>query len=899
MRKSLFHTLPFSIVLTLLFCTATAQNGTIKGKVDGRQGRLPLATVNLGNKTLLTDSSGGFSFSLSAGEYHLIVTHTGYKKIEQKVVVEVGNTQVIEFIMVPTENLGDVVVLGSRSAIQRSNLNTAVPVDVFTFNQLAQSGQTSLTQMLNFVAPSVNASRQLINEPVTLRGLNPDQVLILLNNTRYHNLAWIHPGIRGILGRGSVANDLNSIPFAAIEKIEILRDGASAQYGSDAVAGVINIKLKEFTGKTSVNFHLGQYYKGDGENMNFAISRSIALSKRGFLNFALDMRFGNSTYRGGEYTGTAYIHLPLNAPYEDSVRIKAQDDSIIRARNFNRDSVSNAGSSKVASYGILVNGSYRIGGKTELSWTAGLNNRTNVFQAGYGLPKNTNTVNTVLYPDGFRARMRPVQWNINGIFGAKGETKSKVRWQHNTAYGENTAHYYSENTNNASQFALGKNAPTAFYTGTFVYQQLTNNINFSKDFAKENGVAKLFNLGFGAEMRLENYEIRAGEEASWQNYDPTGRIHGGAQNSLVISPDNALNKNRTVVGTYVDVETEPNDHLLINMAGRYEYYSDFGGNLAGKMAARYRFSDKFSLRGSVGNGYRAPSLQQRYLGFNGTTITNVNGALILGRSGVFNNQSEVAKAFGIDPLNAEKSMNLSGGFTAKFLPNIQLTLDAYWIEVRNRVILSGRLDKETFPYLRQIFDKYEVDQVQFFTNAINTKTKGIDIVVNGKWDFKKSRLAIMFSANFNQTRVFGDIKTSKVFSSDSISKVSLFPLEDRIKVERGQPRDKIILSLNYKTGKFGFELRNTRFGETAIVFVDKVSTRYEFFSPRILTDISINYSLKAGLTLTAGVNNILDVYPDRLKNPKNTGQGMYIYAQEASPFGFNGGYYYMSMAFSW
>src|SRR5664279_1529193 len=263
MKKSWSQIVNLSTVFTVLSFFAAAQNGIVKGTVKGSENVLPAATVSLGNKTILTDNSGEFYFSIQPGNYTLIITYTGYKKIVQRVNVFAANTQIFAFSMTPNDQLGEVVVLGSRSLTQRSNLNTPVPVDVFSASKLVQTGQQGLIQMLNYLVPSLNANPQVLIEPVTLRGLDPDHVLILVNGIRYHNTARLNNGTPNTnLGRGSVVNDLNSIPFSAIEKVEILRDGASAQYGSDAVAGVINIRLKESTGKTSIQLHTGQFYSG-------------------------------------------------------------------------------------------------------------------------------------------------------------------------------------------------------------------------------------------------------------------------------------------------------------------------------------------------------------------------------------------------------------------------------------------------------------------------------------------------------------------------------------------------------------------------------------------------------------------------------------------------------------
>ncbi len=897
MKKHWLHTILIIFLLSGVRFYGYAQTGTIKGKVQGREGALQVATVSAENITVLTDKNGEFSLTLKPGIYTLIITHISYKKIIQKIKIETNDTQSFDFILTPLDYIEEAVVLGSRSVIQRIRLNTTVPVDIFSSNNLVQTGHTNLTQIIGFVAPSFNASRQLVNEPVTFRGLDPDQVLIMVNGTRYHNMAYLNDGrVRGTLGRGSVANDLNSIPFSAIEKIEVLRDGASAQYGSDAIAGVINIHLKKSTGKTSVLLHTGQFYSGDGENISlginrgFPIGKSLADGRQGFLNFSADFRYRNPTSRGGEYKGTVYINNP------------PLDDSIIQARNFSRIKVSNAGTTKLSSMGILINGGYHIGDKTEMFWTAVFNSRKNIFTGSYIFFKNPRQVNTDLYPDGFKPLSKQNILDISTIAGIKGETKNKWHWEYNSAYGSNDGKYYSENTNNASQyFTLGKNAPTKFYTGTLNFQQLTNNISFAKDFSTKIGGIKLFNIALGGEWRLENYQIKAGEEAAWQNFDSIlQRKQGGSQNGLIFRPENVANENRSVVGSYVDVESEFATNLLIDLAGRYEYYDDFGVNVAGKIAARYKFSDKFSLRSSLSKGFRAPSLQQKYYSNTSKGSVISGGGLVPVISGIFCNNSVIANAFGIPSLQPEKSVNLSGGFTSRLDKHMNLTVDAYWIQIRNRVVLSGRFDKNN-PDVKRILQNYpDIDQVQFITNAINTKTRGIDIVMNGDWNIRKAVLGIMLAANFTRTNIFGPVQLADSLKNNTQNTNTLFNIEEKEKLERGQPGSKIILSTTLSKGKFEFVFRNTRFGNTAstTVFTNPSDTLYEFFSPKILSDISVNYTLKSWLTITAGANNVFNVYPDRLKNYRNTGEGIFVYSQEASPFGYNGGYYFVSMAFN-
>jgi len=888
------------------FCSAAsfAQNGIINGVVKDEETVLQSATISIANKTILTNSSGEFSIKIKPGTYTFVVTHAGYKKLEQTIILNPGETKSFQFNMIRDDQMDEVrvVSLGSRSFIQRSNLNTAVPIDRISSKELKQTGQPSLIQMLNFTAPSFNTSRQNLSDPVTLRGLSPDHLLILINGTRYHSLALINPGaIKGTLGRGSVSNDVNSIPFSAIEKIEILRDGASAQYGSDAIAGVMNVELKKTTGKTFINLQLGQQYKGDGENIVFGINRGIRLNKKGFLNFSGDFQYRGPTYRGGIFNGTVYNNYPSGATHADSVRIKIKDEDSIRQRGFNRKTpVSNDGSIELTSSGFLVNGGYSINSKIELFWTGTANYRHPVYPGAYRFPKMSKQVNAVLYPDGFKPTNIFDTWDLTGIAGARGKTKKEWNWEWNSIYGKNSGQYYFKTTNNASQFEMGVNAPTDFYGGTTVFKQQTNTISFAKDLAKKINGVKTFNIGFGGEYRFENFETRQGEQAAWDNYDSTLSKQPGAQPSPGITPLDVVNENRRVAGMYTELETDISDRFLINIAGRFENYSDFGNNLAGKLAMRFKFSSAFSMRGSISNGYHAPALQQIYYNSISSSFKNTGGGLVQIAVGTFRNNSDVVKAFGVKPLQPEKSVNLSSGFTSTISTHINLTIDAYWIQIKNRIVLSGRFDRSD-PEVNRILQNHpDIDQVQFITNAINTRTRGIDMIMNGNWKIHKANLGFMLAANFNRTNIFGPIQIADSLETNTTNANILFNVEEKEKIEHGQPGSKIILSTSFSKGKFGFIFRNTRFGNTSTttLFVNPSDTLYESLSSKILTDISIDYSPKSWLTITVGANNVFNVYPDRLKNYRNTNEGILIYGNEAMPFGYNGGYYFLNMIFN-
>ena len=889
------------IVFAVLLHTtlAVAQEGIIKGKVTNGNENIHAATVSLGNNSTLTDVNGEFSFIVKAGKYTLTITHAGYNTLQEHVSVLPGTEQKLFYSLNSAIQLGEVVILGSRF-VERNNLNTAVPVDVFSADRLRETGQVSLTQMLNFLAPSFTASREVLNEPATLRGLDPQHVLILIDGIRYHPMAWMFSGgLKGQLGKGSVGNDLNSIPFPAVEKIEVLRDGAAAQYGSDAIGGVINIVLKKNAG-TSFQTQFGEFYKGDGAKFTAGLYHGFLFKKKnqengqhGFMNISGYYRSQAATFRGGTYEGLIYLTYPTNANHDDSLRIKQQDDQLVSTRGFNRNAVAdNAGNTGIMSGGFVMNSAVPLNSRVELFATTIVNSRKLNRAVFFRLPRDSSRINYILYPDGVQPRGRSNTVDVSAIAGIKGKTGKELSWEIISNYGINSVKGFSTNSYNVTQtFILGKNAQTSFNTGTDVFEQLTTDINLSKQLLQKTNQPMLLNIGWGGEWRIENYQTKLGEEAWWKNYDT-------ANFPLVNEPgkENILNKSRNVLGAYVELESEFKNSLFFNIAGRYEYYSDFGGNLAGKIAARYKLFAKLLLRASVNNGFRAPSLQQRYA----TSVTeglNTRRETIVG--GTFPNTHEVTRALNIAQLTAERSINISGGVTSAITKNISLTVDAYWLQIKNRIVLSGNFVRRPGNTLDSILDLYPnlqaVNQVAFFSNAINTKTKGIDIVLDGYWANKKESLGIKLAANFNSNRLYGPVKTSDKLSTIAGSSATLFNSEDSTRIERGQPGSKIILFITYKKSKTKLTICNTRFGKTTIT---PLGLPKETFPSKIITDVSVTYLLKPWLTCTVGANNIANVYPGRLKNHENTFQGGWIYSPEASPFGFNGGYYYLGIVAS-
>lgn len=906
-------------VWVFLLCSmgAYAQTATLKGTVKSAEEALSGATVAAGSKATTTGGDGAFTISLKPGTYNVTISFVGYKTITKSVTLKEGETASMDVVMEQGASISEVVVLGSRSRTVRSNTLTPVPVDVFSVAELSMTGNVEPTQMINLIAPSFNSSRQTIADgtdhidPATLRGLGPDQVLLLMNGKRRHNTALIN--INGTIGRGAVGTDMNSIPTAAIDRLEILRDGASSQYGSDAIAGVINVVLRKGKG-TSFTAQLGQHYEGDGEVAQFGVYQGFNLGKKGgHISFAGDLRHRGGTNRVGTYTGPVFVNWNVS-------RITGETDAAYIARrqalyNRDRDSINKynfslednmlLGNSQVLNGGLMMNGAVPLKGNGEFYFSGGMNYRNGQAAGFYRYPFQTSQNIPELYPLGFLPQIHSNIWDKNIIAGVKFKTKSEWNMDISNTFGGNSFNFNVKNSLNASQFALGARAQTEFDAGKIAFNQNTFNFDVSKDLSKQMNLQS-FNLAMGAEWRTDMYQIVAGEEASWRNYDPQSGKVGGAQVFPGYQPSNEVDANRTVLGAYLDIESDLSDRFMFNIAGRFENYSDFGSNFAGKLAMRYKVTNALSLRGALSNGFRAPNIHQFYFSSVSTQFVNIGGNLTPRQVGTFRNNSTVAKAFGIPELQAERSQNASFGITLKPNAVFSLTVDAYFIRINDRIVYTSQFNRAN-AVVNTILTPYpDVNAAQFFTNAINTETKGLDVVGSFKPKINKGTLEFTLAGNFNQTLVVGNIKGTPVIPPDQFGNV-LFSRLERSRIEVAQPRSKITLGSNYKVGNYGFYLRFTRFGEVQVW--DPNPALDERYTPKMVTDFSIARKLGKNITVVLGANNIFDVYPDQIQVrnfpvPNSVGPFLdnssfnrFVYSRGATQFGFNGGYYYLN--FNW
>lgn len=842
------------ILITCCFLSISAFSQSIRGRIndEANGSALPGVTILVVGKQTgtTTDASGNFSLQLASGRYTLRFSSLGYDTVEKSVTV--GDNSSIEVIMKPTQtNLTEVVVVGSRN-INRSVTDSPAPIDVIDVRQVtAKTGQLDVNQLLQFVAPSFNSNRQTGSDgadhvdPASLRGLGPDQTLVLINGKRQHQSALVT--LFGTRGRGNTGTDLNTIPAAAIERIEILRDGAAAQYGSDAIAGVINIVLKSTTNQFIANVNYGAYQakyrfdnqKFDGGNLNVNANYGWRIGKNGFLNLTGD-------YNQREHTNRA------NTPGIDST---------LQRRQY--------GDSRIKNTSLYANSQIPVSTNTTIYAFGGINFRKGDAYAWTRTADSPRNIPSI-YPDGFDPIITSTI--TDGTFAA-GVRTILGSWNVDLGniFGSNRFDYGVKNTLNTS---MGATSPREFKAGGFQLQQNVTGLHFTRFF--KNTLQGL-NVAFGSEFRYENYQIFAGEEASYKAYDISKAA--GAQGFPGFQPSNALNKSRTNLGIYIDTEAELTKAFMVGAAARYENYSDFGSTLNGKLSSRLKISPAFMLRGTLSTGFRAPSLAQKY--FN-STITNFVGGQPI-QVQIAQNGSTITQALGVPNLKQETSVNASLGFTSELGSGFSLTVDGYFVRIKDRVVLTGQFSDE-LPEISDDLKQLRVSQVQFFTNAISTRTRGIDIVLAHRTQLGQGRLNTSLGVNFNS------LDTTSVNTNEKLKpyKDLYFDLREYYFVRASAPPSKINLTLDYSVNKWAFLLRFVRFGEVKLANWNYDPTDLDIYRPKVTTDFSISYRFTPQVGLSIGGSNIFSVYPDMHRADLTESGG----AWDPVQMGSNGAYWF-------
>lgn len=891
----------YPLLMALLFSTSflMAQN-SISGVVKDDSG-MPLIGVNIVEKGTtngtVTDFDGQYTISVTNGAI-LIYSYIGYTTKEQNTT---GRTT-IDVILDEGLQLDEVLLVGSRSP-KRTATDTAVPVDVIDVSEVAtQSGRIEVNELLQFAAPSFNANKQSGSDgadhidPASLRGLGPDQTLVLINGKRRHQSSLIN--IFGTRGRGNTGTDLNAIPASAIKRIEILRDGAAAQYGSDAIAGVINIVLKDNTDGVTGFVSYGAY------NTNTDVDTSDFLDDDyGVWNtdgFRLDTeKDGNAIGKDKNFDGgsiKAGINYGLAIGEKGYVNFTTEYISKNKTLRPAFDFRKGFGEAAIDGFNLMVNASLPLSETSEFYVFGGRNFRdTDAF----AFTRNGGArVIPSLYPNGFTPRITSNIIDNSISAGFRTELNTGWKLDISNTYGQNNFHYFIKGTLNAS---LGESSPTDFDAGGHSLSQNTLNLDFSKYY---DSVLEGMNLAFGAEYRTENFIIFAGEEGSWGTYaangllitDPStqtqpidpisGNVRpGGSQGFPGYGPANEVDRSRSNLSLYADGEFDLTETFLVSAAARFENYSDFGSTLNGKIAARLKATENVNLRGSVSSGFRAPSLAQIYYNLR---FTNFVGGEAL-ESLLSPNNSPVTASFGIDQLKEEKAFNAGLGFTANF-GNFTASVDGYFIDVKDRIVLTGNFDAPQIP---------NVEAAQFFANGADTQTTGLDVVLSWKENFDDSSLSATFTGNLNDMKI-------KEVKNGALDEQTFFGERDKAFLLASAPKSKLTLTTTYKKKWFDTSLAFTHFSKIELLdfqmfedpgdyggFANQITAATDTYEAKLVTDLVFGFQLCKDLRLNVGANNLFNVYPNQ-QDDWTEGGGYWDSVQ----MGFGGSYYYSRLAFN-
>ncbi|HFK5526403.1 TPA: TonB-dependent receptor plug domain-containing protein [Elizabethkingia anophelis] len=881
------------------------------------------------------------------------------------------------------KSIDEVVIVGSRSG-GRSKADSPVPVDVFNLKETSLVlPQTNINQILNAVAPSFTSTVQTNADgtdhldPAQLRGLGPDQVLVLVNGKRRHTSALIN--VNGSPGRGTVGTDLNAIPSFALSRIEVLRDGASAQYGSDAIAGVMNLQLKRDTGKLTGQISYGGYLTDaaknhtgnwDGDQIQVDLNYGAKVGKKGgFVNVTFSSQYRNPTFRAGIESGNiynAYNAIEKRAA-EGGVNLSSYFSNINQIKgtpneqqfvglihqyaqkvnyfdNAYQQQIQNAnsitalqgllggnytdqelayrgqerrdfnmwvGQSKLNNNQIFVNAEIPLSDTWKVYTFGGYGYRYGTSGGFYRRPNQSRTF-TGLYLDGYLPKINTDIHDVSLSAGVKG-TWDGWNVDFSNTFGQNAFNYTINNTGNTS---LRFNSPSTFKAGGLRFLQNTINLDFSKKFDVFNGL----NFAFGGEQRHENFQITPGDPNSYLTYDVNGNpvtdfktqlrptdffgnaLPGGSQVFAGFRDVNAVKKSRNSYAAYADAEVNFTNWLLVDGAVRYENYSDFGNTVNFKLASRIKLTKDLNFRFAGSTGFRAPSIHQIY--YNTTSTLFTNGQLL--EVGTFSNDSQIAGLLQIPKLKQETSQSVSAGFTYKIPAlNLNITADGYWIKVKNRIVLTGQFARPTGDYnlmtpsqqkLWDAFNEAGVNAAQFFANAIDTETRGVDVVISHNYKTSGFSLKNDFAINLNKTKRVGDIHSSDLLHNAGLDNV-YFSENSRIYLEEAVPRVKASLAHTLQFGELDVYVRNTYYGKVTGADVIVQPNTHQIMSDRVITDLSVAYGFSKNISLTLGANNVFDVYPSR-NLPVSSNNDQFVYTRSTSQFGMNGRYVFTRLNFN-
>ena len=759
-----------------------------------------------------------------------------------------------DLIETETELKADVA---SRSG-ERDILLSEVPIDVITSAQITQSGTSELSQILQRYIPGFNFPRPSVTDgsdharPFTLRGLNPDQVLVLINGKRLHQSSLLN--VNGTIGRGTSSVDLNTIPIASIDRVEVLRDGAAAQYGSDAIAGVINIILKGYGHNNKATATYGKTTKGDGELKRTDLFYSAPLAYDGFFNLTAEYRDRGETNRAGPDTREQYPTGDDRNDLPSSITMHYGDaDTQDKLLAINSEIITERGNL------FYIQGLY--------------DDRNSAAGAFFRRPQESRN-NTNLYPDGFLPIISPKIKDYAITLGTKDRFSGDVKYDLSYTYEMNDYHFFVNNSHNDS---LGDASPTSFNSGGTTYGQHLLNFDLNKKF---NQLA----LAAGIELKNENYRVYKGEQASYALGDFSN--NAGAQGFPGFQPTNEVNKDRNSMATYLDARNQFNQNTTFGLASRFENYSDFGSTFNNKLYLTYQPIQPVFLRTTASTGFRAPSLSQSYYT---STTTNVIGTTAY-QSGTFGVDHPISKALGAVDLKPEQSIHFSGGFVFQPNSDISFSADYFYVNIDDRIMLSGNIKESVSDAVAKVLNDYKVSAARYFTNAVDTKTEGVDLRFKFKNQFKNgSRFKTEIAYQHNATKVKGVNTAPSILGADGQSII----VDDSsiASIESAQPKDSLSLYNQLTYGNYTVKLNVNRFGSFKSILSNETYT----FDAKWTTDLELLYQFTDSFNLAIGGENIFDAYPKKWYNENSTitGSDKIFQYPQFSPFGYNGAFYYL------
>ena len=843
----------------------------VKGTVlDDTSLPLPGVSIIIKGTSIGTtsDFDGNYSINASNGDI-LVFSYVGFNS--QEVTVS-GNT--VNVIMQKGVSLDEIILVGNR-AKPRTILNSPVPIDNISVAELKNTGQPTVDKMLAYRVPSFNSTNQTISDatahfdPADLRGLGPSRTLVLVNGKRKNQSALVY--INDTPGKGEVGVDLKSIPAAAIERIEVLRDGASAQYGSDAIAGVINMVLKRDVEYTAININSGVTTEGDGFTFGADLNTALKVGDNGgYINLTFGYYEQEETDRSGVPGGDGLFGVIFG------------DDDILNGNTpwlqANPDLGMTVGQPEIKKYDAFFNAGIPFkNGKGEFYTFGGVTYRTGksfaLYRVPYWVPDPFNLLHEAGADyQGFQPTFETDIVDNNITIGTKWEMYG-FNFDLSGTHGRNSVDY---EVNNSLNPALGASSPTSFDVGAYTYSNSLANLDISRSFDQ-------INIAFGAELKNEHFSATAGQPESY--------FADGVQSFPGLQPSNEVSAKRDNYGVYADIEWEPTEEFLIGAAVRYEDFSDFGDNTSWKVNGRYLLGDKGALRASYSTGFRAPSLHQIYLS---NIQTLVSGGTV-SNQGTFNNVDPVIRdGLGVPQLTAETSKNISAGITYKPVSNLSLSVDFYNVKVDDRVLFTGEIGYidgapgSPLNPVEQILDANSITSLKFFVNAVNTKTTGVDLVANYKnIELGNGTLGATLAANFNETKIEGQINTPDLLAANGYE---IFNRKEQSRIISARPKSKVLLGFDYNINDLSIILNNTYFGEVTWQHASDPA-KDQTFAGKIITDLVINYEFSDKFSISASANNLLNVYPDVIDTKGDFVTdlgGRFKYPWEVNQFGFNG-----------